>query len=69
MRLSSRTSHVPQQAVSSGVTERKVRAPVHTKNSIRPEDYIIWRGKVMDLNRFEDRRPAMQDRFIGQVSK
>ena len=51
--------------------------PVHTKNSIRPEDYMIWMGEVMDLNRFEDRRPAIEGRvraamkfgFIGQVSK
>ncbi len=49
---------------------------VHTKNSVRPTNYIIWRGKVMDLARLDDRRPAIesrvrsmtQDSFVGQVS-
>jgi hypothetical protein len=38
---------------------------------------MIWKGEVMDLNRFEDPRPAIEGRvraamkvgFIGQVSK
>ncbi len=37
---------------------------------------MIWRSEVMDLTRFEDRRPAIEGRvraamkvsFIGQVS-
>ncbi len=50
--------------------------PVNTKNPVRPRDYMIWRSEVMDLTRFEDRRPAIEGRvraamkvsFIGQVS-
>ncbi len=54
------------------------RAPsVHTKNSIRPTSYIIWRGKVMDLARpyhhrlaIEARvRAEIEDCVSGQVSK
>ncbi len=51
--------------------------PVHTKNSIRPTESMIWRGKVMDLTRCVDRklpikarvRTAIELGYIGQVSK
>ena len=64
-----------------GVDPRAFASPttgvVKTKNIIRPTDYVIWRGEVIDLNRFADRRPALEGRvraarkvgFIGQVSK
>ena len=54
--------------LGAGVQITGFAGPVHSKNSIRPTDWIVGKGKVMDLNRFDDPRPATQVSIIGQVS-